>query len=55
MSFDWLPFTPLWSPSLVLQQPIEKTTEEITKETKEVLTRVARLEAAAAGKKHNEL
>jgi hypothetical protein len=36
------------------EQPTEKTTEEIARETEEVLTRTAWLEAAAASKRHND-
>jgi hypothetical protein len=36
------------------EQPVEKTIEEIVRETEEELVRAARLEAAAAGKRHND-
>jgi hypothetical protein len=36
------------------EQPTEKTAEEITQETEEALTCAARLEQAAAGKRHND-
>jgi hypothetical protein len=36
------------------EQPAEKITEENTRETEQVLAHVARLEAATAGKKHND-
>jgi hypothetical protein len=35
------------------EQPTKKTIKAIARETEEVLTRVARLEEAAADKKHN--
>jgi hypothetical protein len=36
------------------EQPTKKTIKAIARETEEVLARVARLEEAAADKKHNE-
>jgi hypothetical protein len=36
------------------EQPVERTTKEITREIEEVLMRAARLEAVMIGKRHND-